>query len=62
VPGDASTNADTGPLTIASQGSFFVGGRDVKSDNLSLLPAYAPGGTISVDQMYVHYLLHPGRS
>lgn len=55
VPGDSSTNADTGPLTIASQGSFFVGGRDVKSDNLSLLPAYAPGGTISVDQMYVHY-------
>ncbi|QHJ00307.1 esterase [Xylophilus rhododendri] len=47
--------ADNGPLTIARQGSFFVGGRDVKSDDLSLLPAYAPGGTISVEQMYVHY-------
>jgi len=46
---------ENGPLIIARQGSFFVGGRDVKSDNLSLLPAYAPGGTISVEQMYVHY-------
>jgi hypothetical protein len=43
------------PLTIAAQGSFFVGGRDVKSDTLSTLPAYAPSGTISVDQMYVRY-------
>ena len=57
VSGGFNASADTGPLTIASQGSFFVGGRDVKSDNLSLLPAYAPGGTISVDQMYVHYQL-----
>lgn len=53
-PGQAPAS-DTGPLAIASQGSFFVGGRDIKSDNLSLLPAYAPGGTIAVDQMYVHY-------
>lgn len=44
-----------GPLTIARQGSFFVGGKDVKSDNLSLLPAYAPSGTIAVEQMYVRY-------
>ena len=48
-------NTDTGPLAIAEQGSFFVGGRDVKSDNLSLLSAYAPGGTITVEQMYVRY-------
>ena len=53
-PGQGPTG-DSGPLAIASQGSFFVGGRDIKSDNLSLLPAYAPGGTIAVDQMYVHY-------
>ena len=46
---------DPGPLTIARQGSFFVGGRDVKSDTLSTLPAYASSGTITVDQMYVHY-------
>jgi hypothetical protein len=32
-----------------------VGGRDVTSDTLSTLPAYAPAGTITVDQMYVHY-------
>lgn len=45
----------TGPLTLQSQGSFFVGGRDVTSDTLSTLPAYAQSGTITVDQMYVHY-------
>jgi pimeloyl-ACP methyl ester carboxylesterase len=46
-----------GPLTIAAQGSFFVGGRDVASDTLSTLPAYAPSGTIAVDQVYVRYQL-----
>lgn len=49
-----SMQADA-PLTIARQGSFFVGGHDVQSDTLSVLPAYAPSGTISVEQMYVHY-------
>ena len=44
-----------GPLTIQAQGSFFVGGHDVHSDTLSTLPAYAPSGTVSVDQMYVRY-------
>src|SRR5476649_2559368 len=44
-----------GPLTIAKQGSFFVGGKSIQSDNLSTLPAYAPSGTIAVEQMYVHY-------
>ena len=43
------------PLVISEQGSFFVGGHNVKSDTLSTLPAYAPSGTIAVDQMYVHY-------
>ena len=46
---------DPGPLTLAQQGSFFVGGRDVTSDTLSTLPAYAASGTITVDQMYVRY-------
>lgn len=54
-PASAQDKADPGPLTLQSQGSFFVGGRDVKSDTLSTLPAYAPSGTITVDQMYVHY-------
>lgn len=45
----------SGPVSIARQGSFFVGGRDVKSDTLSTLPAYAPAGTVTVGQMYVRY-------
>ncbi len=48
-------NSLSGPLVIAQQGSFFVGGRDVHSDTLSTLPNFAPAGTITVDQMYVHY-------
>jgi pimeloyl-ACP methyl ester carboxylesterase len=47
--------SETGPLTIASQGSFFIGGQDVKSDTLSLLPAFDSAGTITVNQMYVRY-------
>lgn len=47
---------DGGPLTLARQGSFFVGGRDLQSANLSLLPAYVPAGTITVEQMYVRYM------
>lgn len=45
----------SGPLTIEKQGSFFVGGRNVQSDTLSVLPQYAQSGTIAVDQMYVRY-------
>lgn len=59
LAGCASTgnesNDPNGHLTIARQGSFFVGGRDVKSDSLSLLPGYAATGTITVDQMYVRF-------
>ena len=43
------------PLTIARQGSFFVGGREVHSDALSTVPNFASTGTISVDQVYVRY-------
>ena len=43
------------PLTLAGQGSHFVGGRDVESGSLSLLPAYQAQGTITVDQMYVRH-------
>ena len=55
---DAATGADDvplPPLSIASQGSFFVGGRDVSSTTLSSVPRHVPVGTITVDQMYVHY-------
>ena len=53
--GCASTRNDSGPLTIAKQGSFFVGGQNIKSESLSNLPAYAPSGTIAVNQVYVRY-------
>jgi pimeloyl-ACP methyl ester carboxylesterase len=45
----------SGPLSIEKQGSFFVGGRNITSATLSTVPAYAPSGTVSVEQMYVHY-------
>jgi pimeloyl-ACP methyl ester carboxylesterase len=53
LAGSAVANAE--PLAIESQGSFFIGGEEVKSDTLSTLPADAPPGTITVGQMYVHY-------
>jgi len=52
----------TGPLVLESQGSFFIGGRNVKSDTLSTLPAYAPSGTVAVEQMYVHYQIPATRN
>jgi pimeloyl-ACP methyl ester carboxylesterase len=48
------------PLTIAKQGSFFVGGRDVHSDTLSTSPNFPASGTITVDQMYVRYQIPTG--
>lgn len=56
----AAASQTVPPLTIEKQGSFFIGGRDVQSDTLSTLPAYAPAGTITVDQMYVHYQVPAG--
>lgn len=54
--------ADTGPLMIDRQGSFFVGGREKTSDALSTVPAYAPSGAITIEQMYVHYQIPAGRT
>ena len=51
----SAEGAPPSPLTLSMQGSFFVGGRDVSSETLSTLPAYAPAGTITVDQVYVRY-------
>lgn len=51
----AAGPALTGPLTIAGQGSFFLGGKDVRSDTLSNSARYEPSGTIANDQVYVHY-------
>ena len=55
-------NMMTGPLSLERQGSFFVGGRNVHSDALSVLPQYAPAGTITIDQMYVRYQVPVGAS
>ncbi len=51
----AETPPLQGPLMIDKQGSFFIGGRQVQADTLSTLPAYAPSGTVTVDQVYVRY-------
>jgi len=44
-----------GPLALARQGSFFVGGRDQRSDTLSNIPQFGSSGTVTIDQMYVRY-------
>jgi hypothetical protein len=49
------SKAKSQPLIIEKQGSFFVGGRDIHSETLSTQPNFPPVGTITVDQMYVHY-------
>ncbi|WP_458093833.1 hypothetical protein [Roseomonas sp. WA12] len=54
----AATNlarVSQGPVSVARQGSFFVGGRSLHSDTLSTQPAYGASGTITVDQVYVRY-------
>ncbi len=52
--------AEEAPFSIQRQGSFFMGGREVASDTLSTLPAFAPKGTVTVDQIYVHYQVPAG--
>jgi pimeloyl-ACP methyl ester carboxylesterase len=47
-------DAKPGPLTIESQGSFFVGG-EVKAAPPSAAVPNAPPGDITVNQMYVQY-------
>jgi pimeloyl-ACP methyl ester carboxylesterase len=50
----------TGPLVLEKQGSFFVGGKTIKSETLSTLPAYAASGSVAVEQMYVRYQVPAG--
>ncbi len=54
-PNSSASNALNGPLVLDKQGSFFVGGRNIQSDTLSTLPAYAASGTVAIEQMYVRY-------
>ncbi|HTK02922.1 MAG TPA: hypothetical protein VL522_25085, partial [Bordetella sp.] len=51
----AGTSTQRTPLVLSDEGSFFVGGREVTSDTLSLTQKYDPHGTVTVDQMYVQY-------
>lgn len=45
-----------GPLNLADEGVFFVGGRAVVSSHPGISPAGpVPPGHVTVDQMYVHY-------
>jgi pimeloyl-ACP methyl ester carboxylesterase len=56
----ASAQEQQPALRIDKQGSFFVGGRDVHSDTLSSTTTRSPSGTITVDQVYVHYQIPVG--
>lgn len=45
-----------GPLRLADEGSFFIGGRTVQTAHAGTSPAGpVPPGRITVDQMYVQY-------
>jgi len=44
------------PLVLKAQGSFFVGGEKVEQ-TASELGDFGPGGHITVNQMYVHYMV-----
>src|SRR5688572_7689863 len=52
-----------GPLNLADEGVFFVGGRPVVSGHPGISPAGpVKPGTVVVDQMYVHYRIPASRS
>lgn len=44
------------PLILKSQGSFYVGGEREKQ-TFEQLGSFGPAGSISVNQMYVHYMI-----
>ena len=52
-------NSIGGPLVLADQGSFFVGGRTVNTEGLATTPPvdFLKAGEITVDQMYVQYMI-----
>ena len=47
------------PLVLKAQGSFFVGGEKVEQ-TAGELGDLGPGGHITVNQMYVHYMVPQG--
>ena len=50
----ASAGSLGGPLELADEGSFFIGGHPAKSDRPSNATAAAPGDIMTA-QMYVQY-------
>src|SRR6266487_6312547 len=47
------------PLVLKAQGSFFVGGETVEQ-TAGELGDLGPGGHITINQMYVHYMVPQG--
>src|SRR5689334_24029614 len=50
-----ASDPNPGPLTIASQGSFFVGGEKKAAPPSTLAGTATPPGDITVNQMYVQF-------
>ena len=56
MPVTAGAGSLSAPLTLQDEGSFFVGGKSVTTDFPDARgPQPATPGTITVNQMYVHY-------
>jgi len=55
----ADLRAPDTPLVLKAQGSFFVGGEKVKQTEVEL-GSLGPGGHITVNQMYVRYMVPQG--
>jgi len=47
------------PLVLKAQGSFYVGG-DVVEQTRNELGSFGPGGRITINQMYVRYMIPQG--
>lgn len=63
LPRSGAAGSLGGPLRLADEGSFFVGGRTIETDFAGTSPAGpTPRGRVTVDQMYVHYRIPEGPS
>lgn len=57
LPASAQKSSLGGPLVLSDEGAFFVGGKAIKSNfpGASAVTGTPPPGSITVNQMYVHY-------
>jgi pimeloyl-ACP methyl ester carboxylesterase len=55
-----SLKAPARPLTLKDRGSFYVGGRSVEQTAAEIL--LGPDDSVTVDQMYVEYMIPTGRT